>query len=228
MTRCLRYYALASLAGLLVNAGAQAAVINHDAVQPITQNGTDFELKFQPTLKVESGCVPFPAVDANGNTSGGLAPSGSRNGGCSSSTDQVYARYAVYNGECAIMYSWYFPKDLVIDGHRHDWENAVVWLSSCSVNATLRAVSYSAHANYDKTTSPPNNAGAAKVRYYTDGITNHHLGSTSSTGGKQPLIDWELMPTAARNALTNTDFGDANVPMKDANFVANLNKAWYK
>ena len=172
--------------------------------------------------------MPFPAVDAQGNTGGGLNPSGGRNSGCSSSTGQIYVRSAVYNGECAVMYSWYFPKDQVIDGHRHDWESAVVWLSSCSASATIRAVSYSTHSTYGKTTAPQLNGSAAKLRYYTDGFTNHQLGTTSVVGGKQPLIDWNLMPAAARTALTNTSFGDGNVPMKDANFVNNLNKANYK
>lgn len=225
-------YNIAIMSAALLLAGttpsAMAAVIAHDQVQPIPQNGKDFELKFQPTLKVEDGCVPFPAVDVNGNTSGGLNPSGARNGGCSSSTGQVYARYTTYNGVCAVMYAWYFPKDQVIAGHRHDWENAVVWLSACSTNAAILAVSYSDHAVYDKTTTPPVSGFTPLVRYFTDGITDHHLGSTTSVGGKQPLIDWALMPQAARDALTNTDFGAANVSMKDANFTNNLAKAYYK
>lgn len=218
--------AIAALATVAVAAGA--AVIPHDQVQPIAQNATAVELKFQPRLKVDDGCVPFPAVDAQGNTSGGLAPSGGRNSGCSSSAGQVYARTATYNGECAIMYSWYFPKDQVLDGHRHDWENAVVFLSTCSTSATIRAVSYSAHSGYGKATAPPLSGTAALIRYYTDGITNHQLGTTSTVGGMQALIDWDLMPAAARTALQNADFGDGNVPMKDANFTTNLGKANYR
>lgn len=50
------------------------AVINHDAVvsmpQTIPPNGIAgaVALAYQPLLKVSSGCVPFPAVDAEGNT----------------------------------------------------------------------------------------------------------------------------------------------------------------
>lgn len=79
---------------------------------------------YQPFLKVVNGCVPFPAVDSAGNTgyvsffpkiryhnltqrSGGLATSGSSNGGCSSSTGQIYVRGTASNGRYAIMYSWY-------------------------------------------------------------------------------------------------------------------------
>jgi hypothetical protein len=48
-------------------------VINHDAVVGFAQAvpsgivGT-LMLKYKPYLKVFNGCVPFPAVDAAGNT----------------------------------------------------------------------------------------------------------------------------------------------------------------
>lgn len=219
---------IAAPVALTVAGTAVAAVIAHDAVQPIPAAADSYMFKFQPELKVEDGCVPFPAVDVNGNTNGGLAPTGARNGGCSSSTGQIYVRAQSYYGLCAVMYSWYFPKDQVLDGHRHDWENAVVWLSSCSDSASIVAVSYSAHSGYDKSTSPPVDGAHPLVRYYTNGITNHQLGSTTSTGGSQPLIQWEKMPAAARTALTNADFGSANVPFKDANFVNNLAKADFR
>ena len=68
----------------------------------------------------------------------------------------MYARAATYNGAYAIMYSWYMPKDEPSTGigHRHDWENIVVWLSSESTSATLTGVAISAHGSYQKTTSP--------------------------------------------------------------------------
>lgn len=49
------------------------AVISHDAVVGFAQtvpSGTTgtLYLKYKPYLKVENGCVPFPAVDASGNT----------------------------------------------------------------------------------------------------------------------------------------------------------------
>ena len=49
------------------------AVINHSAVAGFAQavpSGTvgTLMLKYKPYLKVFNGCVPFPAVDAAGNT----------------------------------------------------------------------------------------------------------------------------------------------------------------
>lgn len=95
----------------------------------------DAYLKFKPFLKIVNGCVPFPAVDAAGDTryvrahahalspslplrlmgalrltctrlSGGLEPTGSSSGGCDSSTGQVYARGTEVNGSVALMYAW--------------------------------------------------------------------------------------------------------------------------
>src|SRR4051812_27728902 len=68
------------LLGLLVASVAafptgvsKRAVIAHDAVVPFAQavpSGTTgtLMLKYKPWLKVFNGCVPFPAVDAAGNT----------------------------------------------------------------------------------------------------------------------------------------------------------------
>lgn len=49
------------------------AVINHDAVVSFPQtvpSGTTgtLMLKYKPWLKVFNGCVPFPAVEADGDT----------------------------------------------------------------------------------------------------------------------------------------------------------------
>jgi hypothetical protein len=50
------------------------AVIDHDAVvgfdEAVPNNSEgDLMLAYKPYLKVFNGCVPFPAVDADGNTS---------------------------------------------------------------------------------------------------------------------------------------------------------------
>ena len=220
---------LTALAVLAAGSGAaHAGVINHDAVVPFKEDVTAYQFKFRPRLKVTDGCVPFPGVNAVGDTSGGLQTSGARNGHCSSSIGQLYVRAKVFNGECAVMYAWYFPKDQVISGHRHDWENIVLWLSECSVNARVNAISYSGHGAYNKTTNVPMNGSNPLVEYGTNGILDHQLFWTNQSGGFQPAIRWLGLTGAARNALNTTDFGKANVPFKDANYDANLSKAWYR
>lgn len=155
---------------------------------------------------------------------GGLGTSGSSNGGCSSSTGQVYARAATYNGKYAIMYTWYMPKDEPSDGlgHRHEWENAVVWLSSASTSATVLGLATSQHGGYATTSTPAFSGVRPLVGYISYWPVNHQLIADTTAGGSQPLIAWESLPSAAQTALTNTDFGSANVPFKDSAFTTNL------
>ncbi|KAJ4331071.1 hypothetical protein N0V95_009949 [Ascochyta clinopodiicola] len=210
------------------------AVIDHDAVVGFSQTvpsgivGT-LMLKYKPYLKVFNGCVPFPAVDSAGNTGGGLATTGSSNGGCSSSTGQVYARAGTYSGKYGIMYSWYMPKDSPSTGlgHRHDWENIVVWLSAQSESATVTGVAISAHGDYQKEASPPFQGTSPKIGYISYYPVNHQLISTSDLGGQQPLIAWDSMTAAARTALENTDFGSATPSFRDSNFQSYLSDAYF-
>ncbi|KAH7417987.1 necrosis and ethylene-inducing protein 2 precursor [Cadophora sp. MPI-SDFR-AT-0126] len=211
------------------------AVIAHDAVVGFPQtvpSGTlgSVYLAYQPLLKVVNGCVPFPAVDASGNTSGGLATTGASNGGCSSSTGQIYVRSGEYGGNYVLMYSWYFPKDEPSDGlgHRHDWEGVIIYLSSATSTAAsnILAVCPSAHGGWDCVTSGYSLTGTSpRIKYESIWPVNHACGLTTDVGGKQPLVAWESLTDAARTALENTDFGSANVPFKDANFYPNLWKA---
>jgi hypothetical protein len=138
--------------------------------------------------------------------SGGLNPTGSSNGMCSSSTGQVYTRAGTYNGKFGIMYSWYMPKDSPSTGlgHRHDWENIVVWLSAQSTSATLTGVAISAHGDYQKNASPPLQGTSPKIGYISYFPVNHQLIATNDLGGQQPLIAWDSMTAAARTAIEST------------------------
>lgn len=272
------------------------AVIAHDAVVgfaeavPSGTVGTVYEA-YQPYLKVINGCVPFPAVDAAGNTgydlflfifyssdplantllfllgivlpslepyknrrltsqSGGLATSGSSNGGCSSSTGQIYVRGAQSGSRYGLMYSWYhtlpplfsppqltphrryMPKDSPSDGlgHRHDWEGVIIWLSSGTsvTNTNILAVCPSAHGDWDCVTSGYTLSGTGPlIKYESVWPVNHSCGLTSSRGGQQPLIAWESLTSAAQNALETTDFGSGIVPFNNMNFAMNLGKATF-
>jgi hypothetical protein len=185
--------------------------INHDAVVGFTQTAPSGPvenafLQFKPWLVVNGGCVPFPAVDASGNTGAGLKPSGGASSGCSQSTGQVYVRGGYQGSRFAIMYAWYFPKDGGLVGHRHDWESVIVWIDNPELaNPTVLGISTSAHGSYDTITSNiPLDGNRPKIRYYTRGVTNYELGTTNNRGGEQPLIAWDKLPAAARDALQNT------------------------
>ncbi|KAF2872823.1 necrosis-and ethylene-inducing protein-like protein 1 precursor [Massariosphaeria phaeospora] len=208
-------------------------VINHDAVVGFPETvpsglaGTLY-LKYKPFLEVYNGCVPFPAVNAAGDTGGGLSTSGSSNGNCGRNTGQVYARSGTYNGAYAIMYSWYMPKDSPSSGlgHRHDWENVVVWLSSESESATIRGVAISAHGEYQKESSPPLSGSHPRIGYISIWPVNHQLIATDKQGGQQPLIAWESMTDAARSAIENTNFESATPSFRDNNFQTYLANAF--
>lgn len=72
--------ALRSLVSVALTVSAVlGATIDHDAVVgfdeavPDSSEG-DLILAYKPYLKVFNGCVPFPAVDADGNTRYAVAP----------------------------------------------------------------------------------------------------------------------------------------------------------
>lgn len=128
------------------------------------------------------------------------------------------------------MYAWYFPKDEPSTGigHRHDWEGVIVWLSdsSASTAENILAVCPSAHGGWDCSTDGYSLDGTSPlIQYKSTWPLDHQNGLTSEVGGEQPLIAWESLPSAASEALENTDFGKANVPFKDANWERNLGLA---
>ncbi|GJC88843.1 hypothetical protein ColLi_11681 [Colletotrichum liriopes] len=188
-------------------------VINHDVVRGFDTATSDdyygrsFKL-FQPLLlSTSDSCYSYPAVDPNGDYSGGLQIGGSQTGDCRDSAGQTYVRGRWWNDKYAIMYAWYFPKDqnwIKIKGHRHDWEHVVVWINNPDdrrFKPELIGVSTSFHSGYK------------------------NLDLTGDDGGMSRLIQWELMTPAAQDSLKNVNWGDANFPM-GGNFEGNLGKAW--
>ncbi|KAE8453636.1 hypothetical protein EG329_009147 [Mollisiaceae sp. DMI_Dod_QoI] len=193
--------------------------------------GTVYEA-YQPYLYVVNGCVPFPAVDAEGDTNAGLNPTGASNGDCSSSTGQIYVRGATYGDYYALMYSWYMPKDEPSDGigHRHDWEGVIIWLTSSTLTtaSNIVAVCPSAHGDWDCSTNGFTLSGtAALIKYQSIWPLDHSCGLTTTVGGTQPLVAWESLPAVAQTALDDTDFGSAIVPFIDAHFMTNLAAATF-
>nr|WP_315857392.1 NPP1 family protein [Rhizobium leguminosarum] len=215
---------------------AAAYVLDHDKVQGFPESSADSLLKtFQPFLKVFTGCVPFPAVDAAGNVSGGLKPSGAMDGHCSKSTGQVYGRAQMFRGQCANMYAWYFPKEQPIDGpvnggHRHGWQNIIVWTEACDSHSEVLAVSYSNHGHYKRYTSPhkqytsPHMEGTHPLVAYNSSFLNGSLSRTRAPGGMQPAISWFDLTSEARRTLETYDFGQ-EVPFNDHNYFYNLSEA---
>ncbi|KAI8806712.1 necrosis inducing protein [Cladochytrium replicatum] len=232
---------LAASAALLGSTQVSGAVIAHDAVVGFPQQApvTGEEksaLRFKAFLHVLNGCAAFPAVDAAGNVGGGLKLGGATNGDCSSSPGQVYVRSGWYNGQWAMMYAWYMPKDqstFAGAGHRHDWECSVVWINNPDVTEqNIIAVSASAHGQFRKYNPVPSSIMDGEhpnIKYWANGVLDHATDTDDEDKGENPvlpLIHWHQLTQAARDTLNTYDFGDANVPFKDSNFNDNLAKAF--
>ncbi|MDX0617693.1 necrosis-inducing protein [Sinorhizobium medicae] len=211
-----------------------AEVIDHDKVKGFPDSTSGLLKTFQPYLKVFEGCVPFPAVDAAGNVSGGLKPSGMwPHDGCSRNRGQIYVRAGEYQGECGVMYSWFFPKEQNPDwphknGSRYNWEHVVVWLTSCDSEAQVNAVSYWSYGRYSITTHPHMD-GTHPLVAYRRTLPGEHLtpADTRYRGGKQPAVSWSGLTEEARQTLDTYDFG-MGVPFNSNNFESNLAGAYYR
>jgi hypothetical protein len=160
--------------------------------------------------------------------SGGLKPTGSASGDCASSSGQVYARATTHNDRYAIMYSWYMPKTeaSTLIGHRHDWQHAVVWFSNGGTSGpNVLGMAVSQNGAYETTTAPSVADSHPLIAYKSSWPNVHELLLDTEVGATQPLVAWESLSDAARNALNTADFGDATVPFKDENFTTNIEKA---
>ncbi|KAE8963988.1 hypothetical protein PR003_g30331 [Phytophthora rubi] len=227
-----------------------AGRINHDKVQPFPQPvpvtvSEKAAVKFKPSLQIISACHPYPAVNAAGKTSGGLQATGEYDGDCKGSSlgSQVYGRAAWHMDRWAIMYAWYFPKEMHFElygeeGHRHYWGIAVVWLDNPAVDQPkiLAVTTATADGPYDnKKDGPPScdhgSCDPPFTDYFNDtrpmlkyGIGEYEetvtmVLTTEKLGELQDLIMWEQLTEEARDALSETNFGEmALVPFIDDNF----------
>ncbi|KAJ8554877.1 hypothetical protein ON010_g9608 [Phytophthora cinnamomi] len=215
-----------------------AGPIDHDKVQPFAQPepttiSEKAAVKFKPRLVIDQGCHPYPAVNAAGETSGGLKGTGKLDGDCKGSGlgSQVHGRAV-----CG----------LIKKGHRHKWVSAVVWLDNpavetpkiLAVSTSRPKVGYRILKNAPPacgrwSCNPPFtdyiNSSSAMLAYGLDVLgdgSSVTMTTTRSKGELHDLIMWEQMTDGARNALSETKFGEeAKVPFIDANFNANLEAA---
>ncbi|KAL3658913.1 hypothetical protein V7S43_016054 [Phytophthora oleae] len=165
-------------------------------------------VKFKSQLNIVDGCVSFPAVNGGGDVSGGLKGSAG-NSACDSAPlgSQVYGRAGWYNDKWVIMYAWYFPKGFFmgVSSRRYDWASAAAPAPDFGI---LDGVTPLLYRSISEVSGQP------------------MLDYSSRTGDFQPLIMWEQLTDAARETLNTFDFGDAVVPVNDANFEEKLKKTW--
>ncbi|KAK1624821.1 necrosis inducing protein-domain-containing protein, partial [Colletotrichum phormii] len=173
----------------------------------------DIEMAFKPLLHSYSGCVPYPAVDANGNAGAGLRPTGKAGGDCRDfeQSGQVYARVGKSHGRWGIIYSWYLPKVMGNEQqHKHHWITAVVWLrvDGCSDqlwNFKSLSVAYSKNPQntFDVTRKDIdtifvklNDGGSATnpIVAYDSGVPLVPSKDGAESALNAPLIDWYQLP----------------------------------
>ncbi|MDW6001291.1 NPP1 family protein [Vibrio mangrovi] len=195
------------------------------------------------------GCLPSAGISRSGQQNGGLKPSGGLTSGCRNSgflnLSNSYHRYACKtsgsNRYCSHFYALYFLKDQILNGvesgHRHDWENVVIW----TTNGRVTHGSYSAHG--DLTTRPVSeldtNGKHIKFVYHKDGPLTHAIRfSKMGEVAENPygyfvtpdIVSWYTMygdnvsNSTLRQRLNDYDYGSANVPIKDSNFLNSLNE----
>ncbi|CEG43052.1 NLP-like protein [Plasmopara halstedii] len=235
-----------TLAGSLLAAlvACSAGKIDHDKIKPIEERQPvtlteRLVFKFNPSMKIrEELCVDYPAVDADGNFSGGLKPTNG-NSGCERPPmdSQVYVRVRKYEEMWAIVYVWYFPKRFQSGwpSARHDWEQAVVWFDDLKENPYVVSVATSRGGKYlffnpshETTYGPPlhffpNYFGAptliresypVKWKFYKEHPRYY-------------IVMWEQLPEPARAALSDDkNFGDAKCPIRDDKIDHHLEKAY--
>lgn len=192
-------------------------------------------------------CLPSAGISREGKQNGGLNPSGSITGGCRATSFLDYSntlhRYAcITSGSdtyCGHFYALYFLKDQIsaLDGgHRHDWEYAAIWTK----NGVVTHGGYSAHGDLYNTeaASLPMQNGHMKIVYHKDGVLTHAMRlAKSGDTAENPysafvtplIISWyEFKSEGLSNAtmranLDAFDYGSAIIPLRDDNFLSNLN-----
>jgi len=193
------------------------------------------------------GCLPSAGISRLGQQNGGLKPSGSITGGCRSSTflqtsNTLHRQACITSGGnvyCGHFYALYFLKDQTTalgGGHRHDWEHAAIW----TTNGVVTHGGYSAHGklyNADISTLDKQN-GHMKIVYHKDGVLTHAMRFAKSgevaenpygTFVTPAVISWPVLwgdglsNAQMRAKLNSFDYGSATIPMRDDNFLSNLN-----
>ncbi|RGP65182.1 mosquitocidal toxin [Fusarium longipes] len=169
---------LLSLIGLVTVSSAstlftrdQSTFIRREILDPLPQNASSLELEFQPLLDFDmDGCYNTAAMDPKGRTNSGLGPTASPQGRCRDRIQlenaNVYSRSRCNNGYCAIMYEYYFEKDQSVGfsflaGHRHDWENVVVFVKDGEIIRVVPAC----HGKYGPYKEAPAGTWPEPIKY---------------------------------------------------------------
>ncbi|KAF4973283.1 hypothetical protein FSARC_358 [Fusarium sarcochroum] len=212
-----KFLTAAALLGAVASVQASPARISkpikRDVLTALPEGASDEELKFQPSLDFDGdGCYQTAAIDPDGNLNPGHDATGTPEGDCRDppqlDNSNTYSRKRCNNGFCAIMYEYYYEKDQgalgsFAGGHRHDWENIVVFAQG----DTVVRVAPSCHGKYDNANNEfPIDGTSPLLVYHKDGAGTHCFRFANQadqdepenpTGSffKAPLVGWDNWPS---------------------------------
>ncbi|CEG38402.1 NLP-like protein [Plasmopara halstedii] len=218
-------------------------LIDANQVQPFPQPQPETKsqksaVKYKPSLYIDSGCHPYPAVQANGSLSSGVEWKHNPRASCRGSPlgSQVYSRSDWYKGKWAIMYTWYFPGalDPTTQFVSH-WLWAIIWTNSPDPDeSTLLAVTLPRLADGVKKYSPlhskyVHNHTTVKIKSQQSfWLKMHGFELTSRSGEFQDLITLDQLTDEAKAALMTNHRPEhfANPPLQDLRFNEVLQMAF--
>jgi hypothetical protein len=222
---------------------APTAPVKRDIISALPGSASDIENTVQPLLDFDSdGCYNTAAIDASGNTNPGKGATGTPQGQCRDAVQlensNVYSRARCNNGYCAVMYEYYFEKDQAVmgsflGGHRHDWENIVVFTQGTSV---IR-VAPSCHGGYERASNQfPLTGLRPNMVYHKDGVGTHcfrfanddDLASPENPFGQfysSPLIGWNNWPDVSLRDKMLATWNGGIGPKLDDEFGDKLREA---
>ncbi|KAM0321999.1 hypothetical protein ACHAQA_009740 [Verticillium albo-atrum] len=221
-----------------------------DLLQPLGGTAWSEQEKWCPALDYDrNACYNTVAISPSGQLNAGQDQNkgeGEILGWCRKEErlrqTNIYVRSRCNNGWCVHMYDYYFEADWGLGGHRHDWEHVAVWVQ----NGQLKFVAISMHGKWDirfadsKDAAPRFEYGThPKVVYHKDGGFTHAF--RWANGGDEPpenhwqswrwgvgagLIEWERMPANLRTALSQKNWGTAEMAVRDKD-GSDWNFGWY-
>lgn len=211
-----------------------STLTGRDVLQRLPEGSDPLEVRLQPLLDFDKdGCYNTAAIDPSGRTNPGKAATGTPEGKCRDraqlDNSNTYSRKRCNNGYCAIMYEYYFEKDQAAlgtygSGHRHDWENIVVFSKG---NQVVR-VAPSCHGKYDHATNSfPRNDLHPLIVYHKDGAGTHcfrvannndvaHPENHFGQFYRSPLVGWNNWPNnGLRDKMLNAWKGGIGPKLDD-------------
>jgi hypothetical protein len=191
-------------------------------------------------------CLPSAGISRNGQKNPGLEVDRTsiwecRNGNFLDTSNTLH-RYTCTSKSgstyCSHFYALYFEVDhSTFGGHRHDWEYAAIWTKNGAI--THGSVSVHGRLETKAASDLPFENGHMKVVYHQDGLSTHAMRFAGRNEiAENPygrfvtptLTSWDsLYGEGIDNKtmiakLNNFDYGSANVPGKDSDFLDDINR----